>query len=256
MKTTDILITVLVICMVLLIIYNIFVTMQLLKQRHKENDSEQKNNREDERKAEFERDRYEGGEAVNLFYERVEKDDELTHRSMDTLGDNGEYSENTYQDLSGDYNPNIHMNYGEPKRRTADSDVTRSMWGDESETRRSFPHDEDDTEYHMHKTKKRYLILTDKENRNKRYESEMIDDRVIIGRGEEADLSIDNDKAVSRKHCEIYWDGGAYKLININEKNYVWIGDYRLEFNEEIEIQDGTIVEIGSKEYKIRIEEE
>ena len=101
----------------------------------------------------------------------------------------------------------------------------------------------------------RYLIIKNAEDGSEYYETEMTDGRAIIGKGDGADIRLDDNKAVSGVQCEIYWDGAAYMLINLGEKNPLWIGDEKIGAGDEREIEDGTVIALGEKEYRISFKE-
>ena len=101
----------------------------------------------------------------------------------------------------------------------------------------------------------RSLILKNTEDGSEYYETGMTDERAIIGKGEEADLRLEDNKGVSGVQCEIYWDGAAYRLINLSEKYPVWIGDEKTGAGEEREVENGTVITLGEKEYRISFRE-
>jgi two-component system response regulator GlrR len=53
------------------------------------------------------------------------------------------------------------------------------------------------------------------------------EERIIIGRGPQADLVID-DEAVSRIHCEIVWEGDSLVLRDLGSKNGTWLAGIRV----------------------------
>jgi len=53
------------------------------------------------------------------------------------------------------------------------------------------------------------------------------EERIIIGRGPQADLVID-DEAVSRIHCEIVWENDSLVLRDLGSKNGTWLAGIRV----------------------------
>ena len=74
--------------------------------------------------------------------------------------------------------------------------------------------------------------------------------KVIIGRGSEADIKIDDpDKRVSRKQFEIFKADGRYFIRNLSERRTTYLNGRRLESDTHLREND----EIGFSDFKIKI---
>ena len=76
-------------------------------------------------------------------------------------------------------------------------------------------------------------------------------DKVIIGRGEGADIRIVIDQAVSSKHCIISVKGTQFYLEDCNSSNGTRYNDQ--EVTSQIPIMSGGILEIGHDVYRLMI---
>jgi hypothetical protein len=64
----------------------------------------------------------------------------------------------------------------------------------------------------------------------------------ILGRSKRADIQVPGAK-VSRKHAEVYFDDGVYRLRDLNSSNGTLVNGRRLQ--EEIAISSGDRIQIG-----------
>lgn len=64
----------------------------------------------------------------------------------------------------------------------------------------------------------------------------MKQDVVVVGRGEESDLVVD-ERQVSRQHIRIYRDGEAYFIQDLESKNGTWVNGQQLKGTRKL--QDG-----------------
>lgn len=78
-----------------------------------------------------------------------------------------------------------------------------------------------------------------------------ITDRVIIGRGEGADIRIVTDPAVSSRHCIISVKGTQFYLEDCNSSNGTRYNDQQVTL--QIPIMSGGILEIGHDVYRLMI---
>ena len=147
-------------------------------------------------------------------------------------------------------------NEGEDKKQEEEADEETEP-GEENEPDIHLEYSDEDEPDQMDEVPDvcRSLIFKNTEDGSEYYETEMTDDRAIIGKGEEADLKLKDNKGISGVQCEIYWDGSAYRLINLSERYPVWIGDEKIGTGEEREIADGTVIALGEKEYRISFKE-
>jgi len=68
---------------------------------------------------------------------------------------------------------------------------------------------------------------------------------VVIGRGEECDLRID-EESISRRHAAVAVDGDRVRLRDLGSANGTRIGDQPLVAGESIELAPGDVVDLGS----------
>lgn len=75
-------------------------------------------------------------------------------------------------------------------------------------------------------------------------------DKVSFGRSEECDVQLD-DNYVSGRHAEILSIDGRFYLQDLKSTNGTWINQNRVE--NQIQIQQGTVIEFGKGGPKIRV---
>lgn len=73
-------------------------------------------------------------------------------------------------------------------------------------------------------------------------ELELTGDKVIIGRGEESGIKLD-DNLVSREHAEIRKEGGKYLLSDLGSANGTYVGTKRI--TKDYELKDGDVIKIS-----------
>jgi len=71
------------------------------------------------------------------------------------------------------------------------------------------------------------------------------DGSVVIGRGAEADLRVD-DPSLSRKHAMVVVAGGQIRIKDLGSANGTRLGERALEPGESVELQPGEVVDLGS----------
>lgn len=59
--------------------------------------------------------------------------------------------------------------------------------------------------------------------------------------------------AVSRVHCKIIYQSGAYGIVDLQSANGTFINQRRIEANRMIPIKDGDIVRLANKEFLVQI---
>ena len=72
--------------------------------------------------------------------------------------------------------------------------------------------------------------------------------RTVIGTSPEADVLIEDPK-VSRKHCEIRFDGRSYTIVDLGSTNGVVLNDKRIPQGELV---DGDLFRLGGTEFKFK----
>lgn len=75
-----------------------------------------------------------------------------------------------------------------------------------------------------------------------------LDKSVFLGRGEGNLLRIADDR-VSRQHAELCWNGDAFQLTDLNSTNGTRVNG---SFEEQIELTDGDVVQVGEDVYVYR----
>lgn len=94
---------------------------------------------------------------------------------------------------------------------------------------------------------KTYVSLSDLKDFSRSYRAE-ITDKVVIGRNA-CDITIENDKSISGKHCEIIKKGELYYLNDLRSSNGTVYGGAPV--HSETPIMDGGILEIGQQKFSI-----
>jgi hypothetical protein len=72
--------------------------------------------------------------------------------------------------------------------------------------------------------------------------------RTVIGTSTEADIVIEDPKA-SRKHCEIRFDGGSFKIVDLGSTNGVVLNDKR---TPTADLVDGDLFRLGGSDFKFK----
>lgn len=122
-----------------------------------------------------------------------------------------------------------------------DEDATIFMGNDEDEDRTCFFWETDEREY--------VVRLTDAMNPEKVF-TVKVDDNVVIGHSASlADVCIDHDRAISRKHCRLIRRGNEYFLQDLESSNGTFVNGSRI-YSEEKAIYDGDLIRMGRVELK------
>jgi|APLak6261679142_1056127.scaffolds.fasta_scaffold00011_101 DNA-binding NtrC family response regulator/pSer/pThr/pTyr-binding forkhead associated (FHA) protein len=77
---------------------------------------------------------------------------------------------------------------------------------------------------------------------------------VIIGRGEDAELRVD-DTAASRKHAQLVVTDGVVRLIDLGSANGTTVRGRKLAANEQVELVEGDAIELGTTLAVLQIDE-
>src|SRR6218665_3363523 len=72
-------------------------------------------------------------------------------------------------------------------------------------------------------------------------------DVVSLGRGPENDLVLTADPKVSRKGAEIRYRDGEFVIVNLSDKNYVWVNSQ--EIKSEV-INETSVIQLGESEIR------
>ncbi|MBQ9346359.1 MAG: FHA domain-containing protein, partial [Oscillibacter sp.] len=94
----------------------------------------------------------------------------------------------------------------------------------------------------------RMLILSDLDNPARHFEAPMRD-RVSIGRGGNNRIVLDYDRSVSGNHCEIYNDGSAYRIRDLNSSNGTFVEGMRVA--DTAEISNGSTIRLGRLNFRV-----
>src|SRR5512134_1821446 len=73
----------------------------------------------------------------------------------------------------------------------------------------------------------------------------------IIGRGEQADLLLD-EITVSRRHAAVRQDGHTVVVRDLDSANGTWINDERVL--DAARAGDGDVIRLGSAEIRVRVD--
>ena len=94
------------------------------------------------------------------------------------------------------------------------------------------------------------LILTDRTNPNRHFESPLRG-KVTIGRASSNQIVLDYEKSVSGVHCEIFMDGSIFKIRDLNSKNGTFVDGIRV--GDSAEISNGSTIKLGRVELIVEI---
>ncbi len=94
------------------------------------------------------------------------------------------------------------------------------------------------------------LILTDRANPNRHFESPLRG-KVTIGRSSSNQIVLDYEKSVSGVHCEIFVDGNIFKIRDLNSKNGTYVDGIRV--GSAAEISNGSTIKLGRLELMVEI---
>lgn len=97
----------------------------------------------------------------------------------------------------------------------------------------------------------RFHIMLEEIETGKKYRVEIVE-RIVIGKNVPADILIESDGAVSRKHCEITKRGDSYFIKDLESTNGTRCNGASVM--EETMLMNGDIVEIGRGKYKVTME--
>jgi len=73
----------------------------------------------------------------------------------------------------------------------------------------------------------------------------LVDDGVIIGRGQKAGLVV-NDPQISNQHCQIRMEGGAWCLFDLQSSNGTTVNGHTIE---AVQLNEGDLVAIGDSRF-------
>ncbi len=76
------------------------------------------------------------------------------------------------------------------------------------------------------------------------------EEEVVIGRDEEVDLTIEDDR-LSRKHCKIVQDGGQFTISDLNSSNGTFVNGVKVT---EKRLEDNDKIQIGSNVLQFKVE--
>jgi hypothetical protein len=72
--------------------------------------------------------------------------------------------------------------------------------------------------------------------------------RTLIGTGTDCDVVVD-DSFMSTHHCEVRWEHGAYKLVDLGSTNGIVVNDKKVR---EHELVDNDLFKLGKSEFKFK----
>ncbi|MFT3708229.1 MAG: sigma 54-interacting transcriptional regulator [Archangium sp.] len=81
-----------------------------------------------------------------------------------------------------------------------------------------------------------------------------VEGTVTIGRGEDAELRLD-DTAASRKHAKLIVEGGLVKLLDLGSANGTTVRGRKLSPNEQIDLSEGDAIELGTSLGVLQVDE-
>jgi pSer/pThr/pTyr-binding forkhead associated (FHA) protein len=83
-----------------------------------------------------------------------------------------------------------------------------------------------------------------------RHKRARADERLLVGRGEDRDVSIDH-STVSKRHAFLVLDAesGAYRLGDAGSTNGTFINGQRIESGKPVSLRDGCIISFGDCDY-------
>lgn len=94
------------------------------------------------------------------------------------------------------------------------------------------------------------LSLTDCANPDRHFEVPLRG-RVSIGRSNSNRIVLDYERSVSGMHCEIFVEGGVFKLRDLNSSNGTYIDGERVI--DVAEVMNGSIIKLGRLEFMVEI---
>jgi hypothetical protein len=74
---------------------------------------------------------------------------------------------------------------------------------------------------------------------------------LIIGRGPNADIPISS-LSVSRRHCEVYWDGCRVRVRDLNSHCGIWVNGTHVRNPEEV-LHLGDVLQVGAPGLRLRV---
>ena len=72
--------------------------------------------------------------------------------------------------------------------------------------------------------------------------------RTVIGTSAESDITLEDQK-MSRKHCEIRYDGSTYKIVDLGSTNGIVLNDKRVP---SADLVDGDLFRLGGTDFKFK----
>ncbi len=75
--------------------------------------------------------------------------------------------------------------------------------------------------------------------------------RLIVGSANDADLVLDN-PTISRRHCQLDWQNGAWHIVDLNSTNGTYVNGQRL--NDKVRLSERDRVTLG-RDYVLRLPE-
>ncbi len=96
----------------------------------------------------------------------------------------------------------------------------------------------------------RVLYLTDQDHPERQFNASLREP-VTIGRGANNRIVLDYDKSISGSHCEIFTDGRAFRIRDLNSSNGTYIGSDRVV--NVMDISSGTTIRLGRVNFRVDI---
>lgn len=94
------------------------------------------------------------------------------------------------------------------------------------------------------------LSLTECTNRDRHFEVPLRG-KVTIGRNNSNRIVLDYERSISGTHCEIFVEGGVFKLRDLNSSNGTYIDGIRVV--DVAEVLNGSIIKLGRLEFTVGI---
>lgn len=71
--------------------------------------------------------------------------------------------------------------------------------------------------------------------------------------GMRADIVIEENPTISRKHCTIYFEGGTYYLEDNDSSNGTWLEDQKVRSGQKIVLKNGSKIRLSDEEFIFHI---
>lgn len=95
------------------------------------------------------------------------------------------------------------------------------------------------------------VVLTDTLEAGRSFRSP-IDRSLLIGFSSGMDISVNYDKSVSRKHCELFREGDLFYIVNHSQSNGTYLN--KILVSGRTPISQGDIITMGRVEMRFEIE--